>query len=120
MRQFIALAVSVLVSTPVAAAEFSTVSDKDTFLSLIEGRQLLLTTWDVALTVTPNGQITGNMLGWDLTGSWSWKDGYFCREMDWSGYTIDYNCQLVEVKGTTSLRFTVDQGAGKSAVFSLQ
>ncbi len=74
----------------------------------------------MTLNVMPNGQIDGSMMGWDVTGSWKWQDGYFCREMDWSGYTIDYNCQLVEANGSNSLRFTVDQGAGKSATFALK
>jgi len=39
--------------------------------------------------------------------------------MDWGGYPIDYNCQLVEVRGG-AMRFTVDRGAGDSATFNLR
>lgn len=116
----IACGVLVSLAAPVLAADFSKVADRGTFLSLLEGRQLRLNTWDVTLNVAPNGQITGSMMGWDVTGSWQWQDGFFCREMDWSGYAIDYNCQLVEVSDSQSLRFTVDQGAGTSAVFQLK
>jgi hypothetical protein len=40
--------------------------------------------------------------------------------MDWSGYEIPFNCQLVEALGDDRLRFTVDQGAGDSAEFRLR
>jgi hypothetical protein len=120
MRAFILLVLSGLIAAPALAADFTKISERAEFLALIEGHQLRLSTWDVTLNVQPDGQIVGNMLGWDVTGSWKWQDGYFCRQMDWSGYEIEYNCQLVEANGTKSLRFTVDQGAGKSATFALR
>jgi hypothetical protein len=33
---------------------------------------------------------------------------------------IEYNCQLVEAKGSDQVRFTVDKGDGRSASFSLR
>ncbi len=119
MRHHLLAAAALLTAPPALAADFTAVSDRAAFLSLIDGKQLLLSTWNVALTVKPDGQISGSMMGWDVTGSWVWQDGYFCREMDWSGYPIDYNCQLVEAQGNEALRFTVDKGAGRSAVFAL-
>ena len=74
----------------------------------------------ISLQVQPDGQIKGRAMGWDVTGTWDWKDGYFCREMDWSGYAIPMNCQLVEAKGNQQIRFTVDRGAGDSASFNLR
>ena len=73
-----------------------------------------------SLNVRPDGRIDGSAMGWEITGSWSWTDGYFCREMDWSGMEIDFNCQLVEAEGIDKMRFTVDQGKGDSAVFRLR
>ena len=67
-----------------------------------------------------DGRIDGSALGWRITGRWTWKDGYFCREMDWSGMAIDFNCQLVEAAGVDRMRFTVDQGRGDSATFRLR
>jgi hypothetical protein len=40
--------------------------------------------------------------------------------MDWSGYPIPQNCQLVEAKGDEVIRFTVDRGAGDAASFRLR
>lgn len=120
MRLIIAVVFSLGTALPAVAAEFLPISDRDKFLQLIQGRELHLSSWNVNLTVMPDGEISGDMLGWEVTGNWKWVDGYFCREMDWSGYAIEYNCQLVEARDAQAVRFTVDQGAGKSAVFQLR
>ena len=103
-----------------AAEEFEPVREKGQFLDLIKDRVLKIGLYNLSLNVRPDGKIDGSALGWDINGSWSWQDGYFCREMDWSGTKIGYNCQLVEVRSGTSMRFTVDQGKGDSAVFRLR
>ncbi|MES2665435.1 MAG: dihydrodipicolinate reductase [Pseudomonadota bacterium] len=109
-----------LTAFPAQAADYAAVRDKAAFLSLVDGRELRIGLYDLSLRLTPDGAISGSALGWDITGSWAWKDGYFCREMDWSGTAIPYNCQLVEARGDTDIRFTVDQGAGQSAVLKLR
>jgi hypothetical protein len=105
---------------PAFANDFEPVSDLTEFLSLIEGRELRLGLFGVALKVMSDGRIDGTALGDPVTGSWSWEDGFFCRELDWGGTPIPYNCQLVEVRGNAVVRFTVDQGAGDSAQFNLR
>ena len=121
MRLILSLAVAFGLAGPAAAsAEYRPIIDRGEFLSLIQGKSLRIGVLGVNLNVLPNGQILGRASGWDLTGTWSWQDGYFCREMDWSGYEISYNCQLVEVRGSNLMRFTVDRGAGDSAVFNLR
>jgi hypothetical protein len=106
-------------ATP-AFADFVAISDRDEFLQVIEGRELRLGVFQIALKITPDGQINGSALGWDVVGTWSWDGGYFCREMDWSGEPIPYNCQLVEVQDNAKIRFTVDKGAGDEATFNLR
>ena len=103
-----------------AASGFEPVKDKERFLSLVKDRTLRIGLYNLSLNVLPDGRIDGSALGWKITGKWSWKDGYFCREMDWSGTPISYNCQLVEAEGAEKLRFTVDQGKGDSATFRLR
>ena len=99
---------------------FEPIRDKSRFLSLIEGRELRLNLFRIRIQLTPDGQIQGSALGWDLNGRWKWEDGYFCRDMDWSGYAIPFNCQLVEARGEEEIRFTVDRGTGDSASFKLR
>jgi hypothetical protein len=118
-RMFFALGLC-LAGATAQAQDFVPVTEKSEFLEVLSGRELELRLFKIRLDVQPDGQIAGSALGWDVTGSWDWKDGYFCREMDWSGYDIPMNCQLVEVRGTSEMRFTVDQGAGDSASFRLR
>jgi hypothetical protein len=111
-----------LLSSPAAAqaSDFQPVRDKGAFLTLVQDRELRIGMYNLSLNLLPDGRIEGSALGWDITGSWQWQDGYFCREMDWSGMAIDYNCQLVEARDDERLRFTVDKGAGDSATFKLR
>ncbi|MCU0899600.1 MAG: dihydrodipicolinate reductase [Cypionkella sp.] len=99
---------------------FEPIKDKDTFLSLVKDRELRIGIYNLTLKVLPDGKIQGRALGWDISGNWKWEDGYFCRDMDWSGYAIPFNCQLVEARGERELRFTVDRGKGNSASFRLR
>ena len=122
MLRHTVLLLTLFLTTPLSAAaeEFEPVKEKDRFLDLIQNRELRIGLYNLSLNVLPDGRIDGSAMGWDITGNWSWKDGYFCREMDWSGTPIRYNCQLVEAEGAEKLRFTVDQGKGDSATFRLR
>ena len=102
------------------ANDYEMVSDRAAFIELVDGRSLRLGILGIDIQVTADGLIDGSASGWDLTGSWSWQDGFFCREMDWGGMAIPFNCQLVEARGTEEIRFTVDQGAGQAASFNLR
>lgn len=119
MTRLAAAAFAVLTAAPVAAQEFAPITSRDTFLSTIADRTLRLGRFGVNIVVRSDGAIDGSAVGWPLTGSWSWQDGYFCRDMDWSGTPIPYNCQLVELAGN-QVRFTVDQGVGDSATFRVE
>jgi len=116
----IALTVAATTAAPAAAEIFVPVKEKARFLDLVKDRQLRIGLYNLSLNVLPDGRIDGSALGWRITGRWTWKDGYFCREMDWSGMAIDFNCQLVEAAGVDRMRFTVDQGRGDSATFRLR
>lgn len=109
-----------LAALPAAAESFARISDKSDFIETVSGKELRLGMFGISLTVEEDGEIKGRALGWDVTGRWEWQDGYFCREMDWSGYPIPKNCQLVEARGGEEIRFTVDKGAGDSASFRLR
>jgi hypothetical protein len=109
----------VLTATAATAQTYQAISDKATFLATMGGKNLSNRLYGVNLAVAPSGQIAGTGAGWDITGTWSWQNGFFCREMNWGGDPIPYNCQLVEFNGQ-DMRFTTDQGAGDSASFRLR
>ncbi|MFN7224286.1 MAG: dihydrodipicolinate reductase [Paracoccaceae bacterium] len=107
-------------ASPALAESFVPVRDKEAFLSLVNDRDLRIGLYNLTLRVFADGKIIGKALGWGISGNWKWEDGYFCRDMDWSGYAIPFNCQLVEAKGKSEVRFTVDRGKGNSASFRLR
>ncbi len=107
-------------AAPVVADSYVPVKEQAKFLSLIDGKELRNFFYGIRLNVLQDGQIAGAAVGWEIEGTWSWQDGFFCREMSWGGDAIPYNCQLVEARGDDRLRFTVDQGAGDSASFRLK
>lgn len=105
-----------LIALPVHAEGFSKVSDKQAFVSLVDGRKL--TRAGIKIDVTPDGQIRGRAFGRDVTGAWSWQSGFFCRDLYWGSRDLGANCQAVTVQGDT-IRFTSDQGAGEFADLKL-
>ena len=119
-RMLLIFGIVVLTALPVRANDFLPIRDKSEFLSLVGGKELRLKLFRISIKLTEDGKIEGSALGWGLNGRWNWQDGYFCRDIDWSGTEIPFNCQLVEAKGEEVIRFTVDQGAGDSASFRLQ
>ncbi len=108
---------------PAASATANTfvpLTDEAEFVQLVDGREMTLGLFGIRLAVTPDGRITGRAAGWDVSGTWDWQEGLFCREMDWGGSEIPYNCQLVEVQGADRIRFTVDAGLGRAATLTLR
>jgi hypothetical protein len=115
----IAGAFTALIATAdIAAAEaFNVVASRDSFVSLVQGRELRR--FGIRLTVTPDGTIQGRAFGTPVTGQWNWNDGYFCRDLFFGEDDLGFNCQLVQVNGET-LRFTSDQGQGIYADLTLR
>jgi hypothetical protein len=118
MRNSVLLAAGLLIGMGTSAsAEFSKVNDQSQFVQLVQGKTL--TRPFVRLEVSPQGEISGVGAAWDVTGQWSWQDGYFCRDLYWGGDALGYNCQQVEVRDER-IRFTSDRGQGDSAEFTLR
>ncbi|MHA6263020.1 dihydrodipicolinate reductase [Arenibacterium sp. CAU 1754] len=105
-----------LIAAP-ASAEFAQVTDEAQFKSIISGKTL--TRPLIRLEVSPSGVIRGRGARWDVSGTWSWRDGFFCRELNWGGDDLGYNCQEVRVN-QGRIRFTSDKGQGDSAEFRLR
>lgn len=119
MLRPLSLILALLFVVPSVAQAYERISDRATFVSVVDGKDLRIALYRLTLNVRENGTISGSAVGWAIAGSWVWVGGYFCRDMDWSGYEIEYNCQLVEVQGDR-IRFTVDRGAGDDAVLRIR
>jgi len=113
------IAICIFAMTPMAAFAFEKLQDKDSLITALDGRALTMGLFRLSLQVTGDGQISGTAMGWGITGEWTWQDGLFCREMDWSGMAIAPDCQLVEQNGD-KMRFTSNAGKGRSATFTLR
>jgi hypothetical protein len=103
---------AILVAATPAFADFRPIHEESMFRALVEGREL--TRFGVRLEVLPQGQITGRGFGMRVGGEWEWRDGYFCRTLEFGQSGDPYNCQLVLQDGNT-LRFISDQGQGDQA-----
>ncbi len=117
MRILILLCLSLALSAPAKADGFSQVTDRQKFVSLVDGREL--TRFGIKLDVMPDGRIVGRAFGRPVTGAWNWRSGYFCRDLYWGDYDIGANCQAVKVQGAT-LRFISDRGTGRYADLQLR
>ncbi|MEM8980968.1 MAG: dihydrodipicolinate reductase [Pseudomonadota bacterium] len=102
---------------PSAWADFSKVDGKDAFVSAISGKTLRR--MGIRLVVAPNGSIQGRAFGRDVTGDWTWQNGYFCRDLTWGKRELEYNCQWVGLN-TPKIRFRSDRGTGMFADFRLE
>jgi len=116
--RFIGLTFAITLLAAPAWAELKTVASQESFVQLVSGKTL--TRPLVKLTVAPDGTIEGRGATWDVEGSWSWKDGYFCRDLFWGGDPLGYNCQQVQATSDGRIKFTSDRGAGDSAMFRLR
>lgn len=112
-----AAAAALSVAANPSYADLAKIDSKEDFVQIVNGKTL--TRPLVKLQVNPTGTISGRGMRWDVSGEWSWQNGYFCRDLDWGGYEIGYNCQEVRATGDT-IRFTSDRGAGDFADFRLR
>jgi hypothetical protein len=106
------LALFATIASPAMAEEYVRVTDRGTFVGLVTGKSL--TSLGVSLKVSASGGIAGSAFGREVTGSWSWSNGYFCRTMQAGDRKFARNCQVVQKKGNR-LRFIADQGSGDTA-----
>ncbi|MBN2759434.1 MAG: dihydrodipicolinate reductase [Rhodobacteraceae bacterium] len=117
MSRFAFAAIALFATAAPALAEFQPVREERNFRALVEGREL--TRFGVRLQVLPQGEIRGRGFGVQVGGRWEWRNGYFCRTLEFGSSGDPYNCQLVLRNGST-LRFVSDQGQGDSADLRLR
>jgi hypothetical protein len=114
---FVLACASFFVLATTAHAEFQKVETQADFVSAVNGKTLKRPL--VELSVEPTGAISGKGAVWDVSGNWTWNDGFFCRSIVWGGDDLGYNCQEVMLNGR-KIRFTSDKGTGQSADFTIR
>lgn len=109
------LVATLFLATPAAALE--PITQEARFVQMIDGK--VLSRFGIRLEVGADGTIAGRGFGRKVSGAWEWRDGYFCRTLDWGATELGYNCQAIMADGST-IRFISDRGTGESADFSLR
>lgn len=117
MRRFAFILTAALLAAPLPAQAFDRITDGRLFTDLVRGRTLAR--MGIQLQVDPAGSITGSGMGWPVSGAWSWRDGLFCRSLNWGGDDLGDDCQAV-LRNGDRLRFVAERGAGMSADFRLR
>lgn len=128
LRRMMCLALFSLALAPAAAPaggwslaasedRFQRVDDRDAFVELM--RRGTLNRFGISLKVEPDGRIEGRAFGRDVSGAWNWRDGFFCRDLNWGSTELGPNCQEVLVSGRL-VRFTSDEGSGRFADLRLE
>lgn len=99
---------------PVSAQGFTRIESESQFLELAVGKTLYL--GDTTALALADGRLIVMFKGKEITGSWAWKDGYFCRVLQ--SYSTKEDCQLWEYDGE-GFQVTRDKGAGKVFLYTL-
>ena len=86
------------------------------FLDVVAGRKMTNETGFA--TNRKDGTLTGKLDKRQLTGSWSWEDGFFCRIGKLGNHNFGLDCQTVVVSGD-SVTFTQEKGKGKKVTYRL-
>ena len=107
-----AIAVSLLLTPCLAAAEFKKVKKENQFRSQIVDQKLTDANGNWTI-IKSDGTQSGKFNGKAYVGTWKWSGRYWCRNGKIGGKALGTNCQLVEIDGNTT-RFTRDKGKGKS------
>lgn len=117
MWKFFAVMIALVAAPVFASASYTKISEKTEFLKVVQGKTL--TRPLIKLEVSSAGNISGRGASWNVNGKWTWQNGYFCRNLNWGGTELGYNCQEVGLSNGR-LRFTSDEGRGNSAEFRLR
>ena len=114
-------AVSMLAITvsqsPATASDFKRVKAKSDFANIFVDRKGVAS-WGWVASQS-DGTIVGKVNGERASGSWEWKNGFWCRTISWGSAEMPYDCQAVFHKNGTGV-FIRNKGQGEQTVVKLQ
>jgi hypothetical protein len=79
MKEMITAICLSLLATSAMALE--TLTKRPEFVNAVAGHILEIPLLRIQLRVSDTGEISGKGFGRDVTGTWEWADGFFCRSM---------------------------------------
>lgn len=91
---------------------YSKISTKSEFNKLVVGKKLWIKKNHII--VNKNGTWSGDFSGKKITGTWKWKNGYWCRVLLTA--KIKKDCQLWTVSGKSN-KITRSKGKGKTFIY---
>ncbi|MDU9006903.1 dihydrodipicolinate reductase [Sedimentitalea todarodis] len=86
------------------------------FCTQITGKHL--TGGGLEFVIYPNGRISGTADGQKFSGSWVWRDGFFCRKSELDGEDLGLDCEVIEISDGR-MRYTRDKGMGDTAIVEI-
>ncbi len=94
------------------------IENKAKFMNLIVDKKLVQgETW---VTIHKDGTVEGKgPKGGSISGTWEWKDRYYCRRIVIVGEVMPHDCQLVSIADDT-VTFTHKDGAGVSVRWTIK
>lgn len=99
-------------SLPVTKGRIST---EDQFLATVAGKTI--SNSDTTISIKHNGTITGVTHGNEISGTWEWRDGFWCRTITEPAVTPE-DCQVWEIT-QSQLVITREKGAGEVLRYAL-
>ncbi len=100
-----------LVATP-ALAEPAVITDEDAFRSYAVDRPMGFGIGDQV--IHGDGSVTGEVYGpGRFTGSWEWRDGFYCRVLDMGGNETPEDCMVVQKVDDETMRMVRERGQGR-------
>ena len=123
LRRFLVTGLALLVLTawqtvlhvPESSGEKTITTEKE-FRTKVVGKKLI-TDRGYAL-VQEDGSMAGKLGGRELTGEWTWEDGYYCRSVALGDRQLPDDCQMVTIEGD-EVTFYRKKGYGNGFVYQI-
>ncbi|WP_420862226.1 hypothetical protein [Algirhabdus cladophorae] len=99
---------------------FVRVSDATAFNTALADRRL---EWPdnsaIWFRLNSDGTMDGELKRGAVSGTWSFENGYWCREFEAGGKASPADCQLAELMGD-QVRLTRDKGTGDAGIYLIK
>ena len=90
------------------------ITTKKEYITKVVGKKL--TSGNGVVYSHKDGTLTGYFGEKEMTGTWTWEEGYWCRTVIIGGREFPHDCQVVTVLGD-KLTFIRDRGEGAKIIY---